>query len=80
VGDAGFRVKCFERIGNFREQGKTIILVSHDAEQIRDFCDRAPLIHNGELIADTSPEAALARYEEVIGHPQPRTVSALPGR
>jgi ABC-type polysaccharide/polyol phosphate transport system ATPase subunit len=80
VGDAGFRVKCFERIGNFREQGKTIILVSHDAEQIRDFCDRALLIHNGELIADTSPEAALARYEEVIGHPQPRTVSALPGR
>ena len=80
VGDAGFRVKCFERIGNFRDQGKTIILVSHDAEQIRDFCDRVLLIHNGELIADAAPDEALARYEELIARSQPHSVPAIPAR
>jgi ABC-type polysaccharide/polyol phosphate transport system ATPase subunit len=77
VGDAGFRVKCFDRISAFRRQGKTIILVSHDADQIRQFCDRVLLLHNGELVADTFPSEALARYEELIGsHPQ--SVPAIP--
>lgn len=79
VGDAGFRVRCSERIANFREQGKTIILVSHDADQIRDFCDRVLLIHNGELIADAAPDDALAQYEELIARSQAHTISAIPG-
>jgi ABC-type polysaccharide/polyol phosphate transport system ATPase subunit len=78
VGDAGFRMKCFERIASFRERGKTIILVSHDAEQVRQFCDHVLLIHNGELLADTSPDEALARYEELIGQPRPQAVPAAP--
>ena len=76
VGDAGFRLKCFDRIAAFRDQGKTILLVSHDADQIRQFCDRVLVIHNGELIADGLPEMALARYEELIGHPQAQVVPA----
>ncbi|HKW66137.1 MAG TPA: ABC transporter ATP-binding protein [Terriglobales bacterium] len=68
VGDAGFRAKCFDRIASFHERGKTIILVSHDSGQIREFCDRVLLLHRGELIADTSPEEALARYDELTAH------------
>ena len=77
VGDAAFRVKCFDRISRFRDRGKTIILVSHDTEQIRDFCDRVLVIHNGELIADDLPAKALARYQELIGQKPPAAVPAM---
>ena len=80
VGDAAFRTKCFDRIGAFRDRGKTIVLVSHDTDQIRHFCDRVLLIHNGELIIDSSPQEALARYEELLDSAHNRTVSAIPGR
>ena len=80
VGDAGFRAKCFERIASFHERGKTIILVSHDSSQIREFCDRVLLLHNGELIADSTPDQALARYDELIGQSQQHKVPAIPER
>ena len=76
VGDAAFRVKCFDRIGAFRDRGKTIILVSHDTDQIRQFCDRALVLHNGELVADDTPGVAIAHYEELTGHPQAHVVPA----
>lgn len=78
VGDAGFRLKCFDRINAFRDRGKTIILVSHDADQIRQFCDRALVLHNGELVADELPSQALARYQELLGHPRAQAVPAVP--
>lgn len=77
VGDAGFRVKCFDRIAAFRDRGKTIVLVSHDSEQIQQFCDRALVLHNGELVADDSPEKALACYQNLLGHPQSQAVPAI---
>lgn len=74
VGDAGFRGKCFDRIAAFRKQGKTIILVSHDPDTVRKFCDRALLIHEGTLLADGGPDEVIGRYEEIIGC----AASALP--
>src|SRR5438067_2158801 len=49
VGDASFREKCYERLRNFRDRGKTIVLVSHDVNMIKLFCDRVLLINKGEL-------------------------------
>jgi ABC-type polysaccharide/polyol phosphate transport system ATPase subunit len=76
VGDAAFRVKCSDRIGAFRDRGKTIILVSHDTDQIRQFCDRVLVLNSGELVTDDTPQAAIARYEELIGHPHAQVVPA----
>ena len=35
VGDMGFQVKCFERIRRFRDSGKTILMVTHDMDNVR---------------------------------------------
>lgn len=62
VGDAEFAEKCFARVNDFRARGKTIVLVSHDLEAVRRFCDRAILIDQGGVRADGVPAEVTARY------------------
>lgn len=68
VGDAGFKRKCFDRILRFREMGRTIVFVSHEADTVRKYCDHALLLHNGVLVEDGTPEQVLTRYDEILGH------------
>jgi ABC-type polysaccharide/polyol phosphate transport system ATPase subunit len=62
VGDAPFKEKCFTRIQAFRQAGKTIVFVTHDMQQVRNYCDRAVLIEKGELLADGDPEDVVRAY------------------
>jgi lipopolysaccharide transport system ATP-binding protein len=54
VGDASFRGKCIDRIREFREAGCTIVVVSHDLQEIAEFCDDALWLRGG-MIADQGP-------------------------
>src|SRR6267378_4554026 len=74
VGDAGFQQKCFDRIRQFRDAGKTIILVSHAMDNMRKFCSRLILVHNGALLEDGTPDYVIDRYEELIGQRAPLSV------
>src|ERR1700730_5357733 len=67
VGDAGFQQKCFDRIRRFRDAGRTIILVSHAMDNMRKFCSRLILVHNGAILEDGTPDYVIDRYEELIG-------------
>jgi ABC-type polysaccharide/polyol phosphate transport system ATPase subunit len=49
VGDA-FQEKCFARIRQFRQSGKTLMCVSHSSGMIREICDRAIWLDHGELM------------------------------
>jgi homopolymeric O-antigen transport system ATP-binding protein len=49
VGDAAFQEKCFARIRQFRQSGKTLMCVSHSSV-IREICDRAIWLDHGELM------------------------------
>ena len=71
VGDAGFQQKCFDRIQRFRNLGNTILFVSHSTENVRSLCDRALLVHRGELILDGRPDDVIARYEQILKIVQP---------
>jgi len=66
VGDVGFREKCFRRIQEFRSQGTTILLATHDATAISDYCDRAALLDHGELVTIGDSNSVLARYQELF--------------
>ncbi len=66
VGDAGFQQKCLALINRFRQEGKTILFVSHDTGSVRDLCDRALLIHRGELVRDGRPDEVISVYEEIL--------------
>jgi ABC-type polysaccharide/polyol phosphate transport system ATPase subunit len=52
VGDEPFQLKCMAKIREFQEQGRTIVLVSHAADQIRDVCDRVIVLKHGEVVFD----------------------------
>jgi ABC-type polysaccharide/polyol phosphate transport system ATPase subunit len=66
VGDGTFRHKCAARIDDFRRRGKTIVLVSHSLDVVRQLCPRAILIDSGGLIADGPADEVIARYEELL--------------
>ena len=54
VGDAAFQEKSYRALEALKERGTTILFVSHNAEQIRSFCDRAVLLQQGRMI-DVGP-------------------------
>jgi ABC-type polysaccharide/polyol phosphate transport system ATPase subunit len=66
VGDGGFREKCLDRIRQFRDSGKTILMVSHDMDIMSSFCSRLLLVHQGRLIEDGEPSSVVRTYQELL--------------
>lgn len=66
VGDPAFQLKCFEKINDFRKNGKTIIFVSHDINIISQFCDRVLVLSGGELSFDGKPMEGLNIYKAIL--------------
>jgi ABC-type polysaccharide/polyol phosphate transport system ATPase subunit len=62
VGDQAFQEKCFATFDRFREEGKTIVYVSHDLGTISRFCDRALLLRTGTVEAIGPAEEVVDRY------------------
>ncbi|MCC4614633.1 ABC transporter ATP-binding protein [Xanthomonas campestris pv. asclepiadis] len=68
VGDVYFQAKCFKRILSFKEQGMTLILVSHSVGDVVKHCDRAILIKDGGVHADgPSREVSNLYLDELFG-------------
>jgi len=65
VGDASFQRKCYDEFGRMRDDGKTIVFVTHDMSAVERFCDRAMLIEKGRLLEIGDPDHISTRYTEV---------------
>jgi lipopolysaccharide transport system ATP-binding protein len=63
VGDISFQQKCFERIREFKRGGCTVLLVTHDNNQVRKFCDEVIWLQGGELVAQGEAETVVGQYE-----------------
>lgn len=74
VGDAYFQHKSFSRIREFREQGTTLLIVSHDRSSIQSLCDRAILLERGFVIKDGNPEEVMDFYNAIIAERENATV------
>ncbi len=74
VGDAYFQHKSFERIREFRKQGTTLLIVSHDKQAIQSICDRAILLNAGRLAMEGEPEAVMDYYNALLAGHQNQTV------
>ncbi|WP_164515497.1 ABC transporter ATP-binding protein [Microbacterium sp. 10M-3C3] len=66
VGDEQFQRKCLDKIEEFQQQGRTIIIVSHALDQIESLCDRVILMHRGRMAFDGMPEPAIERFRELL--------------
>ena len=67
VGDAHFQSKCLNKMKELKAQGKTMVFVSHNIEQVKSFCDRALWIKDGEIMMDGDTDKVLQEYIKVQG-------------
>src|SRR5437667_4002759 len=63
VGDQSFQMKCFDKINQLKQTGKSLLCVSHSSAVIRRLCERALWLDHGELIADGNADDVLKMYE-----------------
>lgn len=66
VGDILFQRRCYRRMEELRNRGKTIVLVSHDVYAIQNFCEVAMLLDQGEIIQVGRAKSVVDKYEELI--------------
>lgn len=66
VGDALFRRKCYAKMEEFFNGGKTIIYVSHDVNSVNKICSRALLLHEGRIVMDDKAAQVSKYYEKLL--------------
>ena len=64
VGDVTFQQKCMEKFVDFRNEGRTIVLVTHAMNSVRDMCDRAAWLEHGRLVDMGDPAELVEAYTE----------------
>ena len=80
VGDAAFQHKCYDILDRARSAGRTILLVTHDMEQVQRFCDRALLLDRGRLVAIGEPRGVARQYTQLnFATPSERESLVAPG-
>ncbi len=65
VGDAKFKKKSANKLKKMMKSGVTVLLVSHQSEQVRSICNKAIILDHGRLIASGKAEEICDRYEEI---------------
>lgn len=66
VGDEAFQRKCIDRIRRMQRDGRTILVVSHATDTVRQICDRAVVLDHGSKIADGPPGEAIRAFREAL--------------
>lgn len=66
VGDVFFQSKCYHKFEEFKEQGKTILFVSHDLSSIAKYCDRVILLDKGKKLGEGAPKQMIDDYKRVL--------------
>lgn len=62
VGDSNFQSKCIDEFNRFKEEGKTVVLVTHDISVVQRYCDRAMLLKNGRIAKIGNAEDVTNEY------------------
>jgi ABC-type polysaccharide/polyol phosphate transport system ATPase subunit len=77
VGDQAFQLRCLDKISELKRQGITIVLVSHNLGQVREMCNRAIWLADGQIQAQGDVGSVLDRYvERVIARDEEQMVAA----
>jgi ABC-type polysaccharide/polyol phosphate transport system ATPase subunit len=62
VGDVYFQQRCMRRIRQMKDEGKTILFVSHDMAAVKNLCDTALWLEHGRILASGAPDEVVSRY------------------
>jgi len=75
VGDELFQRKCFAHIARIKQEGATILFVSHSGTTVIDLCDRAILLDSGENLMVGTPKAVVGQYQQLMYAPSHKAQS-----
>ncbi len=64
VGDERFTLKCQARMEEFRRAGKTVLIVSHSLDQLKESCHRVLWLHQGRIVQDGDADEVTKRYHD----------------
>ncbi len=67
VGDQHFQEKCFKKLKELKAMGKTIVIVTHNMNQVKEFCDRAIWLYHGDIKMDGKTDEVLKEYIKTCG-------------
>ena len=77
VGDASFQQKCFDVFSELHDQGRTIVLITHDMNAVEHHCDRAMLLERGRIVEEGDPGDVTRHYlavnfehQQSVGRPE----------
>jgi lipopolysaccharide transport system ATP-binding protein len=76
VGDLHFRNRCLGRMQDLRDEGRTVLFVSHDLTSIRQLCTRALLLKAGRVVDDGTPSEITRKYERMYQEGRENTTGA----
>lgn len=68
VGDVFFQAKCYRKFEEFKEKGKTILLVSHDLSSISKYCDRVILLNKGKKVEEGLPKTVVDTFKKILAN------------
>ncbi len=66
VGDEAFQQRCMEKFADIRRSGRTIVLVSHGLDSVRNICDRAAWLDHGDLVKEGETHDVVTAYLESV--------------
>ncbi|HET6773847.1 MAG TPA: ABC transporter ATP-binding protein [Acidimicrobiales bacterium] len=66
VGDESFQQRCLEKFADLRRSGRTIVLVSHGLDAVRNICDRAAWLDHGSLVKEGEAHDVVTAYLESV--------------
>ena len=66
VGDVFFQAKCYRKFEEFKKQGKTVLLVSHDLGSVSKYCDRVVVLNHGQKFAEGGPKEMIDLYKKLM--------------
>jgi teichoic acid transport system ATP-binding protein len=66
VGDMQFQLKCIDKMKSFKKEGKTILFVSHDVYTVRNFCDKAVWMMDGQVHLRGDVNTVTERYMDFM--------------
>ncbi|SMF32098.1 ABC-2 type transport system ATP-binding protein [Paenibacillus barengoltzii] len=64
VGDANFQKKCFDKIASFKNQGATIVIVTHDLGTVEKICDRVVWMDKGKIVTQGAADRVVDLYTQ----------------
>lgn len=66
VGDEAFQRKCMDTIRRFQSEGRTILLVTHNLDQVIELADSAVLLHHGEIVFAGAPREGVRKFRTLL--------------